>query len=76
LRLLRMPSAPARSVVVESVLADLPAQGVAVNAQHLSGAALIAVSAFQGTFDKALFKFAHGFIKQNSTVYHLADKSF
>jgi hypothetical protein len=63
-------------VVVEPVLADLATERVAVNAEHFGRAALVAIGAFQGAFDKALFKFAYGFIKKNSAIYHLADKSF
>jgi len=63
-------------VVVEPVLANLATQGVAVNAQHFGRAALIAVGAFQGALDKTLFKFAYRFFEEDSTIHHLADKSF
>ena len=53
--------------VIELVFADFAAQGVAVNAEHFCGAALVALRAFQGALDEAFFEFAQRFLEQNSS---------
>jgi hypothetical protein len=68
--------APAGTVAIEFVFADFTAQGVAVNAKHLCGAALVAVRAFQHAPDETLFKFPNGFFKQYAFLDHLADEPF
>ena len=57
--------------MVEFVFADFAAEGVAMDAEHFCGAALVAVSAIQDALDETLFKFADGFIEKNSPVHHL-----
>jgi hypothetical protein len=68
--------ARAAAAVVELVLGHFPAEGVAVNAEDFGGAGLISVGAFQDTFDKAFFKFAHGLVKENAPFDHLHDQTF
>jgi len=60
-------------MVIEFVFTNFAAQGVAVNAKHLGGAALIAVSAFQNALDEPLFKLTDRFVEKNSALYHLTD---
>src|SRR6266705_4598616 len=69
----RRAAAPVR---IELILIDLAAQSVAVNAQHLGRAGLVAVRAIQNALDEALFEFADRLFKKNSTLYHLTDESF
>jgi hypothetical protein len=68
----------ARAVVVgsELVLVNLAAQRVAMDAEDLRSAGLIAVGPLQDALDKALFEFSDSFIEQNPTLYHLGDQSF
>jgi hypothetical protein len=47
----------------ELVFVDLAAKRVAVNAENLRGAGLIAVGAVQDAFDETLLKFSHGLVK-------------
>jgi len=72
----KLQSAPVRSAVFEFVLANFPAEGVAMDAQHLCGAALIALRALQGSFDEPFFKFSEGLIEEDSSFHHLADQPF
>jgi hypothetical protein len=60
-------------VVVELVNVDLPAEGIAVNAESFRGAGLIAVGPFEDALDEALFEFADGLVKEDSAFYHLYD---
>lgn len=64
------------AVGVQLVLLDLPAQGITMNAQELSGARLIAVRAVQHAFDESLLEFAYGFVKVDATLHHLIDEPF
>lgn len=50
-------------MVVEFVFSELAAESVAVDAEHLGGAALVALCALKGTFDKTFFEFTDGFFK-------------
>ena len=62
--------------MVELVFTDFAAEGVAMDAEHFCGAALIAFGAIQDAFDETLFKFADGFIEENSPVHHLCYEPF
>jgi hypothetical protein len=69
LRLARTPRAMA--VVIQFVRFDFAAQRVAVYTELLRGARLIAAHAIEHRLDKALFKFADGFVKLNAMFHHL-----
>jgi len=69
-------SASRPSVVIQLVLPNLPAQCIPVNSQNLCCAALIAFRTLQHAFDKALLKFSHGLVKQDSPLHHLRNQSF
>jgi hypothetical protein len=58
----------------ELVFVDFAAQRVAMNAEDLGGAGLVAVGAIQDTLDETLLEFAYGFIEQDAPVHHLNDK--
>jgi hypothetical protein len=62
--------------VVELVLDDLTAERVAVYAEDMRGAGLVAVGAIQNTLNEALFEFPHSFVEEDAAFHHLADKSF
>ena len=64
------------AVVVEFVSFYFAAEGVAVHAQLLGGAGLVAVRDVQNLFDEALFKFAHGFVEENAVFDHLHHQAF
>jgi hypothetical protein len=64
------------AVGIELVLADLAAQGIAVNAKDSGGAGLVAVGAVQDAPDEAFLEFPDGFIKKYSALHHLIDKPF
>ena len=66
----------ARSVVIgsELVLVDLAAQRIAMDAESLRGAGLIAVGALQYAPDKTFFEFPDGFVKQDAAFDHLSDE--
>jgi hypothetical protein len=66
----------ATAVLIELVFANFATEGVAVDAQHFGGATLVAISALQGTLDKALFKLSDGFIEKDSPIDHLRHKPF
>jgi len=67
---------PAMAVGIELVLADLAAQGIAVNAENSGGAGLVAIGTVQDALDEALLEFADGFVKKYSPLHHLIDKPF
>jgi hypothetical protein len=58
----------------EFVLVDFAAQRIAVNAENLCGARLVAVGAVEDALDEALLELFHGLIEQDSPVYHLGHK--
>jgi hypothetical protein len=58
------------------VFVDLAAERVAVNAEDLRGAGLVAVGALQDALDETLLELAHGLIEQDAPVHHLCDKPF
>jgi hypothetical protein len=62
--------------VGDLVLLNFAAEGVAVNSQRASGAALISFGLFHGALDKAALEFGEGFFEKNPAIYHLSDKSF
>ena len=64
------------SVRIQLIHIDLPAQRVAMNAQHLGRARLISVDTIQYPFDKTLFEFADCFLKVNPAFHHLVDQPF
>jgi site-specific recombinase len=64
------------TVRVEFVLVDLAAQRIAVNAEDLRGARLVAVGTVQHALDETLFKLADSFVKENSPFHHLIDEAF
>lgn len=72
----RSAGVAAVAVRIELVDIDLAAQSVAVNAQELSGAGLVAGGTVQDALDEAFFEFADGFVEQNSALHHLIDKPF
>jgi hypothetical protein len=59
----------------ELVLVDFAAQRVAVNAEDLGGARLVAVGAVEDALDEALLELFHSLIEQDAPVYHLGHKS-
>jgi hypothetical protein len=63
-------------VVIEFVFANLAAERVPMNAQHFSGATLIAQRSFERSLDKTLFELSERFFEQDSSFYHLADEPF
>ena len=49
--------------MVQLILADFTAEGVAVDAQGFRGAGLISVKTFQHTFDEFFFEFRNCFFE-------------
>ena len=64
------------AVRIELIDIDLAAQGVAVNAEELCGAGLVAGGAVQDALDETLFEFADGLVEQNPPLHHLIDEPF
>jgi hypothetical protein len=64
----RLPGAGA--AVVEFVLTDLAAKGVAVNSKDRGGAGLVAIRTFQNALDKTFLKFADGLVEEDAAFYH------
>jgi hypothetical protein len=62
--------------MIEFVRVELPTQCVAVDAQNLRRARLVALRTVQHSFNESLFKLAHRLIEQDSPFHHLAYKSF
>ena len=62
--------------VIELVEVDLAAERIAVNAEQARGARLVAVGAVQHALDELLLKFVDRFVKQNSSLHHLAHQRF
>ena len=62
--------------MVEMILRDFTAQGVAVNSQDLGGAALISLGVLENSPDKLLLELRHSFFEQNSTLDHHSDQRF
>ncbi len=60
--------------MIEMVLRDLAAQGVAMDAERFGGAALIAAGMLQDAADEFLLEFGHGFIEQNAALDHHDDQ--
>ena len=60
--------------VVEVVLRDFAAQGVAMDAERLGGAALIAAGMFQDAADEFLLELSHGLFEQNAAIDHHTDQ--
>lgn len=63
-------------VMIELVLANLPAQRIAVNSQLLRGLRLVSFSSIQNALDEALLKFLDGLVKQDTLLDHLRDEAF
>jgi hypothetical protein len=62
--------------MIQLELADFPAEGIAVDAEQLGGAALIAFGALKGALDEALLEFVKGFVQQNAVFDHLSHEGF
>lgn len=60
--------------MVQVVLRDFAAQGVAVDSQRSGGAALIAAGMFEHAADKLFFELGHCFIEQNAALDHHTDQ--
>jgi hypothetical protein len=60
--------------LVDLVEFDFPAQRIAMNAQEAGSAGLIAVGAVQSPADESLFELVDRLVKQNATIYHLANQ--
>jgi hypothetical protein len=64
------------AIAVEFVFTDLSAESVAVNAEHLCRAGLVAVGMVEHALDKTFLKFPDGFVEQDSTLNHLRHQTF
>jgi hypothetical protein len=64
------------AVVVQFVLADFAAEGVAVDSWGCRGARLIAFGTIQNPFDKTFFEFADRFVEKDPAFHHLIDEPF
>jgi hypothetical protein len=62
--------------VVELVNVDFAAERIAVDAEHLGGARLVAIKAFKNPSDEFLLEFRDGFLEQNSALDHHAYERF
>jgi hypothetical protein len=62
--------------MVQSEVVNLPAQGVAVNSQRVSGLAPVPVAFFKYLANKTLLKFAHGILVGNPLLDELVDQGF
>ena len=69
-------STAAGGVVVQVVLGDFAAQGIAVDSQRSGGAALIAAGVLEDAADKLLFELGHRFVEQNAALDHHSDQRF
>jgi hypothetical protein len=69
-------SAGARAALVEFVLGDFTAQGVAVNAQNFGGTGLVTVGPLQYALDETFFKLAYGLIKEDAAFHHQRYQAF
>jgi hypothetical protein len=67
------PSARVVVPMVQLVIDNFAAEGVAVYAEDVRRAGLIAVRALQNSLDEAFLEFAHGFVEQNASLHHLTD---
>jgi hypothetical protein len=64
------------TVGVQLVLFDFPAECVAVNAQELRGAGLVAVCAVQHALNEPFFELSYRLVEVDSPLYHLIDEPF
>ena len=58
------------------ILGDLAAQRVAVDAENLSGAALISLGVLEHPFDEFLLEFRECLFEQNPAIHHHSDQRF
>ncbi len=75
MRILIGPSATTDGMV-QMILRDFAAQGVAVDSQDLRGTALISLGVFENSPDKLFLELRHGFFEQNPTLDHHSDQRF
>jgi hypothetical protein len=66
----------AAAVAFELMLFQLAAERIAVNAQDLRGAGLIALGAIHYALNELLLEFRDGFSEQNAALHHLANQGF
>ncbi len=59
--------------MVQLVCGEFSAKCVAVNAEEVRGAGLIAVNAVQHALDEAFFELSDSLIEENPAFHHLAD---
>ena len=64
------------AVAVELMFIQLATQRIAVNAEHLSSARLIALGVVEHALDEFFLEFRERFLKQNAAVDHLANQGF
>jgi hypothetical protein len=64
------------ATMIEFVLGDFAAEGVAMDAQDFRGARLITVGALEDTFDEAFFEFADGLIEKDAALDHQRYQAF
>jgi hypothetical protein len=60
--------------LVQMVLSDFPAQGIAVNSENLGGAALVPAGMLQDSPDKLFLELRQGFLEQNTALDHHSDQ--
>ena len=62
--------------MIQMILRDFAAQGIAVNPQDLGCAALISTGVFQNAADEFFLEFREGLFEQDSALDHHSDQRF
>jgi hypothetical protein len=62
--------------MVELILVDLAAEGIAVNAEHLRGTGLIPIGTVEDALNESFFEFADGLVEEDAAFHHLNDEPF